>query len=322
MALVGSESSFQPGRQQGELLAALEVSAKAVERHAEAIGAGIAALQQAEMQRAVQLELPQLAGPAIPVLYIEIDGTGVPLLSAETQGRAAQDGQRARTREAKLGYVFAQTTLDEQGWPLRAETSTTYTGATETAEQFGRRIWSEAGQRGWSRAKKKVIIGDGAAWIWNLSQQYFADTMEIVDLYHARQPVWELCAKLFACDERERRRRARKLQRQLDPGKIEQLVAALRDLAASHPELAQRLRTEAHYFERNAERMRYAEFQRQGLFVGWGVIEAGCQTIIGQRLKQSGMFWTVAGANQIMALRCNRRSGRFEDYWESRARAA
>ena len=195
----------------------------------------------------------------------------------------------------------------------------------ETVAQFGRRIWSEAWQRGWSGAKKKVIIGDGAAWIWNLSQQYFADTMEIVDLYHARQHVWELCAKPFACDERERRRWARKLQRQLDPGKIEQLVAALRDLAASHPELAQRLRTEAHYFERNAERMRYAEFQRQGLFVGWGVIEAGCQTIIGQRLKQSGMFWTVAGANQIMALRCNRGSGRgsgrFEDYWESRARA-
>ena len=130
--------------------------------------------------------------------------------------------------------------------------------------------------------------------------------------------MWELCAKLFACDERERRRWTRKLQRQLDQGKIEQLVAALRDLAASNQQLAQRLRTEADYFERNAERMRYAEFQRQGLLVGSGVIEAGCKTIIGQRLKQSGMFWTVAGANQIMALRCNRRSGRFEDCWEPR----
>ena len=90
----------------------------------------------------------------------------------------------------------------------------------------------------------------------------------------------------------------------------------------SNQELAQRLGTEAGYFERNAERMRYCEFQRQGLFVGSGVIEAGCKTIIGQRLKQSGMFWTVAGANQIMALRCNRLSGRCEDYWKSRARAA
>lgn len=134
--------------------------------------------------------------------------------------------------------------------------------------------------------------------------------------------MWELCAKLFACDERERRRWARKLQRQLDQGKIEQLVAALRDWAASNQELAQRLRTEADYFERNAERMNYPEFQRQGLFVGSGVIEAGCKTMIGQRLKQSGMFWTVAGANHIMALRCNRLSGRFEDYWESRACAA
>jgi len=68
--------------------------------------------------------------------------------------------------------------------------------------------------------------------------------------------------------------------------------------------------------------MRYPKFRKQGLFIGSGVIEAGCRTAIGSRLKQSGMFWTVRGANAIIALRCTRLSGKFEDYWVSRSKAA
>jgi len=64
--------------------------------------------------------------------------------------------------------------------------------------------------------------------------------------------------------------------------------------------------------------MRYPEFRRQGLFVGTGVMEAGCKTVIGSRLKQSGMFWTVSAANAMIALRCSQLSGTFEDYWEAR----
>ena len=310
MAVVGSESSFAGGREQRRLLAGLQVTTKAVEREAEAIGADLAARQKREIREAVQWPLPEVAGADIPILYIQMDGTGVPVVAAETIGRPGKSGaERARTREVKLGCVFTQSRLDDKGCPLRDEASTTYNGAIEGAEDFGRRIWSQAGQHGWSRAKKKVVIGDGAAWIWNLSHQYFAAVIEIVDLYPARQHLWQLAAKLFAHDERGRRRWAKKLQRKLDQGKIEQLVAALRAFPAEQEELAQLLATEAHYFERNAERMRYPAFRKQGLFIGSGVIEAGCKTIIGQRLKQSGMFWTVRGANAILALRCARLSG-------------
>jgi hypothetical protein len=84
---------------------------------------------------------------------------------------------------------------------------------------------------------------------------------------------------------------------------------------------SEKIRTEADYFERNAERMRYPEFRKQHLFVGSGVIEAGCKSVIGSRLKQSGMFWTVCGANAIIALRCCNLNGRFEEYWECRRAA-
>jgi hypothetical protein len=107
-------------------------------------------------------------------------------------------------------------------------------------------------------------------------------------------------------------------QGRLDEGKIEDLVAALRSIHSSSSELADKIRTQAGYFENNAKRMRYPEFRRQHLFVGSGVIEAGCKTVIGSRCKQSGMFWTVRGANAILALRCRQFNGRFEDYWEAR----
>jgi len=98
-------------------------------------------------------------------------------------------------------------------------------------------------------------------------------------------------------------------------------VTALRALYSAHPDVAEKIRTEADYFETNSERMRYPEFRRQHLFVGSGVIEAGCKTVIGCRLKRSGMFWTVRGANAILALRCCHLNGRFEDYWEARRAA-
>ena len=323
MALVGAETSFDKGREQLDLLAGIEVTAKTVERHAEAIGGDIAAREQQEIRAAKQLELPEVCAPAAPIFYIEMDGTGLPVVKAETEGRAGKvEGQPARTREAKLGCVFTQTTTDKEGRPVREEDSTTYTAGIETAEEFGLRLYTEAWRRGWSRARKRVVLGDGAIWIWNLADQHFPGAIQIVDLFHARQHLWELAAKLFPNDERSRKRWTVRAVDRLDRGKIEALVKILRDLHPASAELIKIVSNEAEYFERNAERMRYPMFRAQGLFVGSGVVEAGCKTVIASRLKRSGMFWTVRGANAIIALRCSYLNRRFEDYWESRSRAA
>ena len=150
----------------------------------------------------MQLDLPIVVGEPIPILYVQMDGTGVPVVKKETVGRQGKtEGQPAHTREAKLGCVFTQTTWDEEGYPIRDPDSTTYTGAIETAEEFGKRIYLEAWKRGWSRAEKKVVMGDGAEWIWNLAEQHFPGAIQIVDLYHARQHLWELARKLYPNDE-------------------------------------------------------------------------------------------------------------------------
>ena len=322
-ALVGQQNPFAHGRKQMKLLAGLEVTTKSVERVAEAIGADIARREQEEIQKAIQLHLPLIIGEPIPILYVQMDGTGVPVVKKETAGRKGKvAGQPAHTREAKLGCVFTQTTWDKEGYAIRDPDSTTYTGAIETAEEFGPRLYLEAYQRGWGRAQLKVVIGDGAEWIWNVANEQFPGAIQIVDLYHARQHVWDLARLLYPHDDAKRKAWIRKHQEHLlDKGKIEKLFESLRAIDGVDSELAEKIRTEAEYFERNAERMRYPKFRAQHLFVGSGVIEAGCKGVIGSRLKGSGMFWTVPNANAILALRCAHLNGRFEDYWEGRRAA-
>ena len=317
LSVVGAEAPFDHGRQQMKLLAGLEVTTKAVERTAEAIGEDIRTRQQQQIKQAMQLDLPVIVGKPIPILYVQMDGTGVPVTKTE-RTESKVEGQPARTREVKLGCVFTQTTYDQDGFAIRDPDSTTYTGAVETAEQFGQRLYAEAQNRGWNRAIKKVIMGDGAEWIWNLADLHFPGAIQIVDLFHARQHLWDMARLLYPGEDAHQRQWILRHQPKLDGGKIEKLVSYLRSLQAASPELTEILHKAAAYFERNAERMRYPEFRRQHLFVGSGVIEAGCKIVIGSRLKQSGMFWTVSGANAIIALRCCRLSGGFEDYWEAR----
>lgn len=297
MAVVGSDSAFEAAREQLELLAGLTVSTKSVERQAEQIGAEIMRLEQAETQRGLQLDLPIPLGPPIPVIYVEIDGTGVPVVRKETQGRIGKvEGQPAHTREVKLGCVFTSVGVDQENRPIRDEAST-YTGAMEVAEEFARRIYSVAYQRGWARAASKVVLGDGAVWIWNLATEQFPGAILIVDFYHTSEHLHKLSRLLFPGEEAARRAWTTSAADLLDKGEIEMLVAVVRSLVSERPELAGKLNTEAEYFERNAAKMRYPAFRAKGLFVGSGVIEAGCKTVIGSRLKQSGMFKAPTGSS-------------------------
>ena len=313
MARAGSQSTFKEGRDDLRVYAGIEVSAKDVERVAESLGR--------EMEAWSEKEREELTAPSevktLPTLYVAYDGTGVPMMKAELKGRKGKDGP-AHTREAKLGCVFTQTTIDAKGFPVRDPDSTTFVGAIETAETFGGRIYGEAVRRGLLCANQVVILGDGAEWIKNLADLHFPQATVIIDLYHAREHVSQLCKSLFGTDEKQIRHQRIRWWTYLDQGNVEKmLLQAQRNLPAG-TEARKIAEGELHYLEKNKDRMRYAEFRAQGLFVGSGVVEAGCKTVIGQRLKQSGMEWSVRGANAIITLRCIMKSNRFEDYWESR----
>ena len=275
------------GRQRGQfrawaratgVLAGLEVTTKAVERHAKAIGDDIARGDQAKVDRAVQWELPQILGIPVAVLYMEMDGTQVPMVRAELEGRTGRiDGQPARTREVKLGCVFTQTPPHPKGRPIRDEASTTYVGALETAEQFGRRLYTEACERGWSRAAKKVVLGDGADWIWNIAGQHFPGAVQIIDIWHAREHLWNLAARLFPADDVQRKHWAKKLTRKLNRGSGSAISVELRAFPTRKPDLRRLLRSEADYFERNRLRMRYPQIPQAGSIRWFGSDRGGMQ---------------------------------------------
>ncbi len=159
------------------------------------------------------------------------------MVKKETVGHQGKDGHPARHRDVKVGCVFTQTTWDAEGCAIRDPDSTTYVGAIETAEEFGKRIYLEAWKRGWSRAAKKVAIGDGAEWIWNIADLHFLGAIRIVDLYHARQHRWDLARKLHLNQEAEQRRWMMIHQDPLDKGDVENLVVALRSSDSSNPGL-------------------------------------------------------------------------------------
>jgi hypothetical protein len=247
------------------------------------------------------------------MLYICVDGAGVPMVPAETEGRPGKAGDgRARTREVKLCCVFTQTTVDEEGRPVRDPHSSSYLVTFDPAAGFGTLMAAEAHRRGAARIRQLVFLGDGAAWIWNLAGQHFPEATQIVDLYHAREHLHDL-AKLpeFMLGDHKQAWLGQRLT-ELDDGDIDAICAAAPAFPLAGSKAAD-LNTALRYFQRNAHRMRYAHFKKLGMFVGSGAVEAGCKAIVGQRCKLSGMRWTQAGATGILTLCCLEASDRWKE---------
>jgi hypothetical protein len=319
MGRVGGKESFNEGRRDLEELAGIKVQTKAVERVAEGIGAELEVLGRRERQQAIAAQ-NVISLKSSTKLYLSFDGTGVPVIKRETKGRRGKSATgEAHTREVKLGCVFTQTELDKEGHPVRDEASTSYVGAIETAPEFGWRIYGEAERRGLRRAAQLIIIGDGAPWVWGIAAEHFPGAIEIVDLYHAREHLTHLSHLVYGVGSAKAKQWTTTRLAQLDEGAVESLLVSLRRLRPTAAQTQEAVRQAIGYFAGNRERMRYAKFRQQGLFVGSGVIEAGCKTIVGYRLKQSGMRWSLRGANAIIALRCAQLSGRWEEFWEMRA---
>jgi hypothetical protein len=146
---------------------------------------GVRNLEAVELglREAITKDANDLKPDSIPIMYAEVDGTGVPMVTAGLEGRKGKqpDGS-AKTREVKLGSVFTQTQCDEEGNPMRDYQSTTYVGSFESAQEFGARVRAEAFRRGMGRAEQVVFLGDGAAWVWELARVNFPDALQILDL--------------------------------------------------------------------------------------------------------------------------------------------
>ena len=253
------------------------------------------------------------------VIYISADATGTPMRASELvgiQGKGA--GGKASTRMVNLGCVFTQLRTDQEGSPMRDYDSTTYTSSFESVSDFGVFLRREAIGRGLFSTPESVLLIDGATGLEKLGQDYFPDAVQIVDFYHATEHLPELCKLLLghrgaAAVERRRKNWRKRLLN----GGVEKIIAQARKEAEiiGKTQEAEKL---LGYFVHNVKRMQYRTFRQRGFFIGSGVVEAGCRSIVGTRCKQSGMRWSVDGAENVIAFRCVHASRRLDDFWKYR----
>jgi hypothetical protein len=296
-----------------EELAGIRLTAKRAGRAAESSGTAIAAAGRGRARLTAARKLVPLPPSPLPdKLYAVIDGTGVPMTARETAGREGKgDDGRARTREVKLAVFFTQDKPDKDGYPVRDRDSSSVIATFEPAATFADLVKAEGIRRGADHVRQFTIIGDGAAWIWGIATAKFPEATQIVDLFHAREHLHSLTRALeFMLLDRRDQWLAARLE-DLDYGYIDGITAAVRKYPLEGVKKDE-VEKELGYFLNNAPRMRYHWFRRCGLFVGSGVVEASCKSVVGQRLKQAGMHWTVNGADAIIALRCKEASSTWE----------
>jgi hypothetical protein len=314
-ALAGAETSFARAAALLAGLAGITLSPKTTERSAEASGAVARAAAGAEAAAIRERRIVLLAPPApVPdMLYVEVDGTGVPVRASETEGRAGKDGDgKAGTREVKLARLFTVSRLDPHGRPVMDPGSSTYVFSFDGKDALAELVKAEYLRRGGDHHRQVVALGDGAAWIWTMAEDLYPHATHIVDIYHAREHLTDLAAHLaFITPDPPQWLEDRSAS--LDAGDIEAITAAARQYPLAGVK-ADELDKKLGYFERNIHRMRYAHFKKLGMFTGSGAIEGGIKAIVVQRAKQSGMHWTVEGAASILALRCQQASGRWGDF--------
>lgn len=311
--LVCLEGADEPGFDKAERHLAetggISVSARQIQRVVQRVGKAAQDWQQREA----------VAGSTdAPILYVSADGTGVPMRGEELKGRRGKqaDGS-AKTRQVYLGCVFTQHRRDEKGHPVRDWDSTSYVSSFQSIDQFGPCLRREALRRGMGEAGQVVLLIDGAVGLEVMGTKCFKDAVQIVDFYHAMEHGGAVLEALLGKEHPEYKRRLRKWAKRLLKDQVEGLIQQARKEARGTP-AEPRVEERLGYFVRNVPRMQYGTFRAAGYFIGSGVVEAGCKTVIGGRCKQSGMRWSTPGAENILALRCIHSSRRLPEFWKHR----
>ncbi len=310
ICLEGSdESTYLKAERHLQQTGGIAVSARQIQRVVQRVG-GAAQVWQERQGKADD-------GGA-PILYVSADGTGVPMAPEELKGRRGKQADgTAKTRQVYLGCIFTQHRTDEKGRPVRDFESTTYVSSFKPIDQFGPILRQEAIRRGMASAGQVVVLIDGAVGLQRMSKECFKDSVQIVDFFHAMEHASQVLAALIGKDHPDYKKRLRHWAKRLLKDKVQSLIATTRQESAGQPR-AQAVEDALGYFSRNVERMQYGTFRAAGYFIGSGVVEAGCKTVIGGRCKQSGMFWSEPGAERILALRCIYSSRRLEEFWKYR----
>ena len=310
MTLEGAdESTYLKAQRHLEQTGGIVVSARQIQRVVQRVGSDAQRWQERSAQP---------GGCDASIMYISADGTGVPMVPEELEGRRGkQSDGTAKTRQVYLGCVFTQHRVDEKGRPIRDYESTTYVSSFKSIDEFGPTLRQEAIRRGMGDVPKVVALFDGAHGLENMGELNFKGCVQIVDFYHAMEHAGKVLEALLGKNHPDQKKRQSQWAKRLLKDKVQWLIDQTRKECAGQPQ-AEVVEKALGYFVHNVGRMQYGTFRAAGYFIGSGVVEAGCKTVIGGRCKQSGMFWSKTGAENVLALRCIHSSRRLDDYWKYR----
>ncbi len=262
---------------------------------------------------------------SIKRLYIELDG----VMARLRRGSVAMEEQERKRkgdvyREVKVGAVFEASRGPERsrlapGVFVDQAEQKHYVARRSKAEDFGKLLYALAVRHGLHQAQQLVVLGDGAAWIWRLAAEHFPSAVQIVDIYHAREHVWKVARAVFGPNTPAASAWAEQACRLLEEGNLEELVEEIVVLPPVPPEPGSSRSVpdiERDYFISNAARMRYPAFRAQGMQIGSGIAEASCKMVVTTRAKRTGMRWTPAGLDAVLALRTAVLNGTYDAFCE------
>lgn len=303
MALMAESEPFAEAVERLERLTGIRVSAKEEQLESEEIGKEMGLQADAEVESFWSEEKDIEPEATARRLYITADGT---IVSTDEGGR-----------EVKIGSVYETPLVrDALANDIR------YTGGFHKAEYLGKKLYVLALKRGLKTACEIVFIGDGAAWIWNLARYHFPEALQIVDWYHVKKHLWDVGRSVYGEGSQATSDWVEQQLDRLMEGEISEVIVSLSELSSPDADVTDKIAANITYFSNNKERMRYNEYVEKGYHIGSGTVESACKHIVGQRLKQAGMRWSVAGADAILQLRILRKNGEWRKFWKNRKLAA
>ncbi len=269
------------------------------------VGGRLRAEEKKAMSAALDIEKEVVTEASADRLYISIDAA-----------KAHTDGD---WHDIKAAVIYEGKRLESKY--VDTIDNPHYIAAQEKSEDFGGRMYARAMQAGYDRARERVVLADGADWIWNEVSIHFPDSVKILDYFHACEHIYRLASVLYGESNPKGKRWAKEHCKRLKERGPGSLIRAIKRRKARNKQDREALRLEFGYFNKHRRHMNYPRYRARGMMIGSGPVEAACKVVVGQRLKQAGMRWTKNGADVVLAVRCALLGGEF-DRINKAARAA
>jgi hypothetical protein len=286
---MGQAMVFEEGSEVLEELLGLNLSANQIQRVSEYYGEKFNGLVEANCEAVI----PELGGHDEDSVYVMVDGSML-CMRGENQWR-----------EMKLGRIFKGNQVIDIQKNRRLIASSVYVSHLGGVDQFFFKL-----ERHLTRYKKKIIIGDGAPWIWKWAEDNYPGAIQILDYFHAKEKL-VIFAKHQILDEQKRKSWLVSQCDNLLNNEVQKVIQHIKNLQPISPQASEAKQNVIRYYLEHEDRMMYKSYRAQGLMIGSGPIEAAHRSVLQQRMKLSGQRWSEQGAQAIANLRCYRKADRW-----------